>query len=519
MTTEVPTHVVFETEARNVEGIGVTVIVTLFNYEIYIRSALDSIFHQSYPNIDLIVIDDASLDSSRAVALEWLQQNSSRFSQARLLSHLNNQGLAQARNTAFANASNEYVFVLDADNEIYFDAIEKLLAACVSAGAEAAYSELERFGEDSGPYTGDFWNPAVFATGNCLDAMALIKKSAWLAAGGYSRMKHQGWEDFDLWCKFVELGFKGVFVPQILCRYRVHKTSMLRQMKEQNIDELKLEMKGRHPWLRLRSDFPKPRPEEAFVRPRYEAVPIQIGNTSRPLYFRPESTDIEVIKQVFAHKNYDLRSLQCFPRLAALAEAQQTSGLRPLIIDAGANIGASAVYFSIGFPKALVVAIEPERGNFELLVQNVSGLSVKPIRGAIASQSGLATVIDPGIGHWGYRTMTVGVAEPSANIVGQITVNQIYESYLSNHFSPFIVKIDIEGGEKDLFSRNTGWVDRTPLIIIELHDQNRLFAHGNNLSESFFNCVSKYERYLLQVGELTFCIANDLSIFQKSDQG
>src|SRR5471030_118232 len=104
MTNQVKTEIVFETEALDVKGIGVTVIVTLYNYEAYIKNALDSVFRQTHSNIELIVVDDASQDSSQAIVRTWLEQNGARFSQAKLLSHLNNSGPSQARNTAFANA-------------------------------------------------------------------------------------------------------------------------------------------------------------------------------------------------------------------------------------------------------------------------------------------------------------------------------------------------------------------------------------------------------------------------------
>ncbi len=513
MKNQVKTEIVIETEARHVKGIGVTVIVTLYNYEAYIKNALDSVFRQTHSNIELIVVDDASQDSSLAIGRTWLKQNGARFSQAKLLSHLSNCGVSQARNTAFANARNDYVFVLDADNEIYSDAIAKLLSACISSGAETAYSQIEKFGGELGILTGDFWNPTGFARGNYIDAMALIKKSAWLAAGGYSYFEIPGWEDYDLWCKFVELGFRGVFVPEILCRYRVHRLSLLRQTTNPNEKQLRLEMMKRHPWLRLNEvaelhhrDLLPEGIEKTFARPAYASTKIEIGNASRLFHFRLDTVDAAVLKQIFVEKMYDLRSLQQFPQLAAFAEFQQSKGVRPLIIDAGANIGASALYFSIGFPKGLVVAIEPERDNFALLAQNVSGLNVTSIFGAIAACSGLATVVDPGLGPWAYRTKSVDPNDRLSNTVPQITINQIYESFHSDSI-PFIVKIDIEGAEKDLFSRNTEWVDRTPLIVIELHD--RFFPKEDRISDSFFSCVSKLKRDLYSVGELTFSIAKD----------
>jgi FkbM family methyltransferase len=515
MTVVVEPKIVFETVPRILDGVGVSVIITLYNYDSYITDALDSVYSQSYQNIELIVVDDASKDKSQDVARKWLEENGARFSQARLLSHIENCGLAQARNTAFAHARNEFIFVLDADNEIYPDAIVKLLSVCTSARAEAAYSQLENFGAASGYGRSGFWNPAYLALGNYIDAMALIKKSAWLAVGGYSYFTISGWEDYDLWCKFVEHGFKGVFVPELLCRYRVHGSSMLNQATNRNLELLRAEMVKRHPWLRLPSSSERARPDPQRAankqneRSAYAFTNIAIGNTSRKFHYRSATTDVKIIKQIFLEKNYDLRTLRNFRELALFAQNQESKGLRPLIIDAGANIGASALYFSVGFPNGQVIAIEPEQENFELLAKNVSGLNVIPVHGAVASSAGLATVSDPGIGPWGYRTKPTNAADQSSEVVQQITINQIYESFQPACF-PFIVKIDIEGGEKDLFSANTEWVDRTPFIVIELHD--RFFSESEKISEPFLRCVSQLDRDFFSAGELSFSIAKDLNL-------
>src|SRR4029078_13249532 len=243
--------IAFETKKQDAEGVGVTVIITLYNYEQYIKNALDSVLKQSHPNIELVVVDDRSKDDSLAAAKTWLEQKCERFSHARLLAHLSNYGLAQARNTAFENATNDYVFVLDADDEIYPDAISILLPACLSANAQAAYSQIEIFGAAKGIIGGP-WKPSGFEKGNYVAATALIIKSAWCDVGGYTQPSEiQGWEDYDLWCKFVEHGFRGEFVPELLCRYRIHKSSMLRTTNESKLELLKAAMKRRHPWLKL----------------------------------------------------------------------------------------------------------------------------------------------------------------------------------------------------------------------------------------------------------------------------
>jgi glycosyltransferase involved in cell wall biosynthesis len=232
-------------------GVGVSLVVTLYNYEQYLENALQSVFQQTHPNLELIIVDDGSTDGSVRVASKWLQENSKRFARAILLCHTKNSGVVQARNTAFESASNDYVFVLDADDEIHPTAISKLLAACLSADAQAAYSQIELFGAATG-ITGGPWKPSAFEKDNYVAATALVKKSAWRDVGGYTQPAEiQGWEDYDFWCKFVEHGFRGEFVPELLCRYRIHKSSMSRTTNKLKLEQLKVGMKRRHPWLKV----------------------------------------------------------------------------------------------------------------------------------------------------------------------------------------------------------------------------------------------------------------------------
>src|SRR5262249_7187829 len=91
------------------------------------------------------------------------------------------------------------------------------------------------------------------AHGNYIDAMTLIRTARLREAGGYARMSVTGWEDYDLWCRFAELGWTGVRVPEILARYRTHGTSMLNTTtrREEKAALLITEMRARHPWLAI----------------------------------------------------------------------------------------------------------------------------------------------------------------------------------------------------------------------------------------------------------------------------
>ncbi len=229
----------------------VTVGVSLFNYARFLSDCLDSVATQFHRTLELVVVDDLSTDGeSVQVALEWMKRHFKRFTRTRLLQHHRNHGLAQARNTAFRYAVGRSVFVLDADNELYPRAISRLHEALQTSGAAVAYSQLEIFGDRHGVGLADVWRPDWLRHGNYIDAMALVSRRAWLDAGGYTHIEG-GWEDYDFWCKLIEQGYTGAFVPEMLCRYRVHGTSMLRTETARSYDAVFIAMTLRHPWLRL----------------------------------------------------------------------------------------------------------------------------------------------------------------------------------------------------------------------------------------------------------------------------
>jgi FkbM family methyltransferase len=224
----------------------------------------------------------------------------------------------------------------------------------------------------------------------------------------------------------------------------------------------------------------------------------------RDFYFRGDSSDTRVIKQIFGDKLYDISQLRRFDEIIRFAVRAGASGKRPLIVDAGANIGASALYFSTRFPNARTIAIEPELGNYQLLVENTKGLDVRASRRALAAVNGRLRVVDVGEGFWGFQTRSADEGETGS--VRTMTMNEIYAANAAECF-PFIAKIDIEGGEKDVFSANIEWVKQTPLIMVELHDW-LLPQDGTSLP--FLQCIAGLDRDFVTIGEDVYSIANNL---------
>jgi glycosyltransferase involved in cell wall biosynthesis len=227
----------------------VSVCVTVFNYERFLEDCLGSIAAQTHADLDLVIVDDHSTaDDSLAAAVAWAKKHARRFYRVSVLTHARNQGPAAARNSAFEHAIGENVFIIDADNEIYPRCIARLYQAMRDGGFDAAYTQLEYFGDEKKIGSADIWDPVVIAEENYVDVMALIKKSGWAQVEGFSHIE-EGWEDYDFWLKFIDAGLTPGYVPEILSRYRVHGTSRTRTDAHAAHEQLRAIMAYRHPRL------------------------------------------------------------------------------------------------------------------------------------------------------------------------------------------------------------------------------------------------------------------------------
>lgn len=222
--------------------------------------------------------------------------------------------------------------------------------------------------------------------------------------------------------------------------------------------------------------------------------------TARPFWHRGSQADLGVLAQIFRDQDYALSKMGRDAVFAALFSGLLREGKKPLILDAGANIGASALWFALNFPGSHILCYEPDPENFELLRRNTGGLDVDLNQAAVGSRDGAVSLLDTGGGAWAYRTRIE--ENGSCPMIG---LGPALEAKIRQGFTPFIAKIDIEGGEAELFSADTQWVDRFPLLIIELHD-GMLPGQGN--SRNFLKCISQYDRDFVYVGENVFSVKN-----------
>jgi hypothetical protein len=234
----------------------VSVLLTVHDYGREVVEALQTVAASSFADLEVLIIDDASKDASKAAAASFLDDHP--WLPAMLLYRSVNRGLALSRNALLERARGEYVFILDADNGIYPPAIEHLVAALdADAQATFAYTMIAVY-HDGQPFmllSSLPWDPERLRDGNYIDAMALIRRRDLLELGGYTTdPRLTGWEDFHLWCQCAESGRHGVLIPQVLAWYRRREHSMLLADTEIDITTAWSVMRSRFPELLVRRE-------------------------------------------------------------------------------------------------------------------------------------------------------------------------------------------------------------------------------------------------------------------------
>lgn len=215
-----------------------------------------------------------------------------------------------------------------------------------------------------------------------------------------------------------------------------------------------------------------------------------------------DMTDWETLNQIYLQEDYALHRLTRHQEIIENYKSIVEAGRRPLILDCGANIGLSSKYFSDNFPEAVVVSIEPDTGNHALAKANCVSSSVIHTKAAISSKSGLGTIKNANDSSNAFQ-----VESTDSGDFPMITVSEVLRECASENVPPWLIKIDIEGFESDLFSENTDWIDSFPILVIELHDW---LYPGKATSRNFISQVAKRHRDFVLSGENVFSIQHKL---------
>jgi FkbM family methyltransferase len=226
--------------------------------------------------------------------------------------------------------------------------------------------------------------------------------------------------------------------------------------------------------------------------PRVERTLVSCGVKGvGSIVLRSGTSDAKTFQQVFRDRQYELTSAF---HAAVIADAYSrilAAGRTPVIVDCGANNGAGAIWFAQQFPEAAVVAIEPDPSTAELCRRNTRGRNVVVRQAAVGAYGGTARMVTDGLDSWAYRTER----DPDGD-TEVVTISQAVDGV--DNAELFIVKVDVEGFEAELFSAATEWVGDATAIFIEPHDW--LFP-GAGTSREFQRTMARHDLDVLLMGE------------------
>ena len=145
-----------------------------------------------------------------------------------------------------------------------------------------------------------------------------------------------------------------------------------------------------------------------------------------------------------------------------------------LIIDAGGYIGTAAIALSKMYPNATIVTIEPSSDNFEILIKNINGhKNIYALNAALMPNTivGGVDLMNRGTGNWGFTVIEKPQDRAASFIekVDSISIEVLLERF--NYKKIMIFKMDIEGGEYAMFGRKDDWLNKTDVLMIELHER------------------------------------------------
>ncbi len=214
-----------------------------------------------------------------------------------------------------------------------------------------------------------------------------------------------------------------------------------------------------------------------------------------PVFIREGTSDYAVYEQIFCTEEFNISTAPQFSWIRESYNRLIAAGETPLVVDCGANIGLSALYFALHLPAARIVGIEPAQDNAELARRNTRhNPLIDIVEAAVHDREIGLELVDPHAEKFAYRVREAQAGAPGA--IAAVTIDGLMQRYGATR--NLIVKVDIEGAEDTLFRSNTGWLDRTDLLIAETHDW--LFP-GQGTSQSLFKAIAGRRFEVIQKGE------------------
>ena len=202
----------------------ITVIVVNYNYGRYLAECVDSVIAQTYPNMEIIVVDDGSTDNS----LNILQSYNGKV----FVLHQENKGVSAARNAGVLASNGEWVAFLDSDDTWQPEKLQRQ-SSCIEDSAVGMVFCAVEYMDDSGRHLG-YTRPQLgsdvlaqlvtFTSPTIAPSSAVVRRECLRDLGGFDEDLSTA-ADLDMWTR-IAAKYKICAITTPLVRYRRHSQSM-----------------------------------------------------------------------------------------------------------------------------------------------------------------------------------------------------------------------------------------------------------------------------------------------------
>lgn len=222
----------------------VSIIIPSYNRAGLVVETLDSVRDQTYPELELLVIDDGSKDATVSTIRSWMDMNKVRFRSAQLIANPVNQGKSAVVNQGFDTVTGEYVMVFDSDDLLLPQAISDEIAFLqnnpnvdsLCAGAMLLSGDVRtgiqfhsmREGPDSIDIAASYGD--LFLKGNAVISSTVLMKRAVVKTTGYFNTDLRVTHDWDYWIR-ISQNFRFGFLNTPVVYYRVNSDGSISQNK------------------------------------------------------------------------------------------------------------------------------------------------------------------------------------------------------------------------------------------------------------------------------------------------
>jgi glycosyltransferase involved in cell wall biosynthesis len=195
----------------------VSIIIPSLNPNELLFETIDCIRKQTYPNIEIVFVNDGTTNPSSLGIIQTLKENNP---DVKIVTHGQNKGLPAARNTGIKAAAGDFIFFLDGDDLIAPTAIEKhYLTLQNNPSFDFVNCFVIGFGTQSYEWRGGFHDGETFLYENRNTSTFMTRRSIFQKVSFDESLRH-GCEDWDFWLNVASKGLWGYTIPEFLFYYR-----------------------------------------------------------------------------------------------------------------------------------------------------------------------------------------------------------------------------------------------------------------------------------------------------------